>query len=468
MRYRLKFFRNLTILLTTTQTYLHAAVSQDTTTVIKITAKEYKEQSFPIQYPFFGTSIKLDAKGEGIIILPVKSNTFTELTVNTEAIKLFLEPGKDVHLTIKDNNFFFTGKGAESNNYLMNSIDLLKKLNDSITVMKERNYAYEKFIATYNSFESIINKFHELYCDSISFPNDIAYLLKNNVYALLLTEKQNYLSSFSKREIDSLDLENKLGLLKNMLYQDSLLMRANSMDFKNFLFLHHYYYELTQGIASPEQIEAGLYPIICNQIIRERYGSAIQEFLLFTDLTINIQFFGITPVLDSIARNLKEIYPSSEYQHTVETRYKEFQPLAPGKDAPGFRNKALNGKLYDLNDFKGKVILIDVWATWCGACIKSFPSVCELQKEFKNKDIVFLFISTNADKDENEWKNFVLKHPELKGIHFRIDDSIFDKNYQISSLPRYILIDKKGKIVNAFVNDPNEKLKSIIEELLKE
>lgn len=436
--------------------------------ILKIDSRENRDRPLQIGYPFFGTKSQLDSTGQGKVILTVKDAVFTELSIdNLNTFTIFLEPGSEIELNIKNTDFFFTGKGATPNNYLIKSLHLLGQVRDSIQVCIANGISPEGVINAFEYFELKLAKFHKNYSDSVHFSKEVDYLLKNNIDALLLAEKQNYLSSFSNRQIDSLALESRLGLLNNPLYQDTLLIRARSMDFKTFLYLHHEYEKIKRTI-SPKEIDNGLYPIICNQITKERYSKPIQEFLLFTDLTINIQLFGITRVLDSIAKKLKEIYPSSEYQHTVETRYKEFEHLTPGKNAPDFQSISLDEKLHNLKDFKGKVIVIDVWATWCGACIKSFPSISELQKKFKNKDIVFLFISTNADKDENEWKNFVLKHPELKGIHFRIDDSIFDNNYQISSLPRYILIDKKGKIVNAFVNNPNEKLKSIIEELLKE
>ncbi len=431
--------------------------------IIRISSIKNSNQSFQIYYPFFGTSINLNSEGYGSIIIPIKNMSFTEISLdNINTIPLFLRPGDNLLLTIKDNHFLFTGKGSAPNGYLLKSMLLLKELKESIRIVYNDD-SPERFITLCNSFESKFAAFHEKYSDSVSFSKEEAYLLKKNINALVLIEKQNYLSSFPRVQVDSLNLDNKLQLWKNEIYRDTLLIKAHSMNFKTLLYLHHNY-EMKK-IISQEEIENGLYPALSAAVIKERYSLPIQEFLLFTDLTTNIQTFGLTYTLDSIAEKLKKIYPSSEYLSSISKAYKEFEHLFKGSEAPDFQAVTLDNKSCALNDFRGKVVLIDVWATWCGSCIKSFPAVYALKEEFNNKAVVFLFVS--IDKDEAKWKEFLMKHSELNGIHFRINDHHFDENYKITAVPRYILIDKEGKIVNAFESHPNYKTKLIITNLLK-
>lgn len=97
-----------------------------------------------------------------------------------------------------------------------------------------------------------------------------------------------------------------------------------------------------------------------------------------------------------------------------------------------------------LKQQKGKTILIEVWASWCGDCVKAMPKVKELQANNPNVSYVFLSMDKTADK----WKAGIEKH-ELKGLHFMANDGmkgVFGSAIDLDWIPRYIIIDKTGKI----------------------
>lgn len=98
-----------------------------------------------------------------------------------------------------------------------------------------------------------------------------------------------------------------------------------------------------------------------------------------------------------------------------------------------------------LKKYKGKTLVIEVWASWCGDCVKAMPKIKELQAN--NPNVAYLFIS--MDKAADKWKTGIEKH-ELKGQHFMANDQmkgVFGKAIDLDWIPRYIIIDKKGKIV---------------------
>ena len=98
-----------------------------------------------------------------------------------------------------------------------------------------------------------------------------------------------------------------------------------------------------------------------------------------------------------------------------------------------------------LKKYKGKTLLIEVWASWCGDCVKAMPKLKELQTN--NPDIAYLFIS--MDKTVDKWKDGIAKH-NIKGDHFMANDQmkgVFGKAIDLDWIPRYIIIDKTGKIV---------------------
>ncbi|RKT00548.1 TlpA disulfide reductase family protein [Flavobacterium sp. 123] len=94
---------------------------------------------------------------------------------------------------------------------------------------------------------------------------------------------------------------------------------------------------------------------------------------------------------------------------------------------------------------KGKTLVIEIWASWCGDCVKAMPKIKELQAN--NPDVDYVFIS--MDKTADKWKAGIEKH-ELKGEHYMANDQmkgVFGKAIDLDWIPRYIILDKTGKIV---------------------
>ena len=120
------------------------------------------------------------------------------------------------------------------------------------------------------------------------------------------------------------------------------------------------------------------------------------------------------------------------------------------KDALAGKITTIDGKEVTLesviNDNKGKKIVIEFWASWCGDCVKAMPKVKELQE--KNPDVVYVFIS--LDKSMEKFLAGVEKH-ELKGQNFWVNDKdgmkgSFGKSVDLDWIPRYIVINKESKV----------------------
>ena len=97
-----------------------------------------------------------------------------------------------------------------------------------------------------------------------------------------------------------------------------------------------------------------------------------------------------------------------------------------------------------LEKHKGKTIILECWASWCGDCVKAMPKIKELQAN--NPEVVYVFLS--CDKTLDKWKEGIEKH-ELKGDHFLIKDGqkgSFGKSIDLNWIPRYIIVNKKGGI----------------------
>jgi len=141
--------------------------------------------------------------------------------------------------------------------------------------------------------------------------------------------------------------------------------------------------------------------------------------------------------------------------------------LPKGSPSPKFVDyENFAGGNTSLDDFMGSYVYIDLWATWCGPCIAQIPYLKELEKEYHDKNITFVSISTDSDSAYETWKKMVVEK-ELTGVQlYSKRDPIFSSAYKVKGIPRFILIDPSGNIVSADAPRPSSKyLKELFDEL---
>ena len=134
--------------------------------------------------------------------------------------------------------------------------------------------------------------------------------------------------------------------------------------------------------------------------------------------------------------------------------------------APDFTLKSFDGKTVKLSDYKGKVIIIDFWATWCPPCRKGIPDLISIQNDYKN-DVVIIGISLDGEKTLKDVPGFVksyaINYPIVYG-----DDKVVAAYGGIEGIPTAFVVDKKGNIVDKHVGlVPRDTYVNKIKELLK-
>ena len=123
----------------------------------------------------------------------------------------------------------------------------------------------------------------------------------------------------------------------------------------------------------------------------------------------------------------------------------------------------ISSEIISLSSFRGRLVYIDVWATWCGPCIAEIPSLERLQKDYENKDIVFLSVSVDTDKEA--WEK-MLTEDQLGGVQLWADGwSQITKSYAIFGIPRFMLVDKSGELIAVDAPRPSSnEIRSMIDE----
>jgi len=173
----------------------------------------------------------------------------------------------------------------------------------------------------------------------------------------------------------------------------------------------------------------------------------------------------------------KELYdlfdatcPSPVLAAQVKAKYKHLEKMLAGNPAPELALEDTLGNQLELADLRGHYLYLDFWATWCGPCIQEIPSLEQLQKDYQGKNIRFVSISIDKEGDKMKWKTFV-KTRNMKGKQLWVDQKnkeIVSAHFDIKQIPRFILLDPEGKIVDANAARPSDPaVRSLFDSVLK-
>jgi thiol-disulfide isomerase/thioredoxin len=180
---------------------------------------------------------------------------------------------------------------------------------------------------------------------------------------------------------------------------------------------------------------------------------------------------GCTEGLYELKPLIETKVADSSRKQDILALYDTYKPLMKGEIAPVSTLKDKDGKEHTFAEFKGKFLVIDVWATWCSSCLKKMPLFIQLSEKYHGNDhISFITLSIDRKKHKERWLKALEKHgmTGLLNIYPDMDyASPFEDAYHVSGIPRYIILDKEGKIISAFAPSPGDGLEQMVESLLK-
>lgn len=382
---------------------------------------------------------------------------------------VYFEKGDKIHIAYdaKDhkNTLTFTGKGSEASAYLV------KDANRRQESYKNKT-GYELIDSTY----------------TIAATKELVKKVKAASLAILNAEKglsKGFIAQ-EKRKINAIgtsvvmDQRINIGGVKKMMTtlefpEDFFTELAAEVDWDNFqdsedlipIMRMQGFYISANGfkIAKEKNIarERGIIEFVKTSFKNKK----IKEGLLLDSYS---SLMRDSDDITSIYNEFMALDLSEEIKSDFKKAYDVIFPISTGQPSPKFENyENFAGGTTSLDDFKGKYVYIDLWATWCGPCKDEIPALKVLEKEYHDKNIAFVSISCDQQKTKPLWKKMV-KDLDLTGVQLITDNDFntpFVRAYNATSIPRFILINPEGKIVKNKAPRPSEteKIKALFNSL---
>jgi thiol-disulfide isomerase/thioredoxin len=187
--------------------------------------------------------------------------------------------------------------------------------------------------------------------------------------------------------------------------------------------------------------------------ISNTYTGKIREFALYDRLKRAIELCKTLEALNDCINNyeiygssLKNIHYSKSLATKLEAKKLDLLRTQAGEPAPSFVLESNQGMKYSLEAFKGKVVYLDLWASWCGPCREETPVLKALYDQYKHDDRI-AFVSIAVHDEEGKWRKAISEDkPDWLQLFDR--EGVVAKSYFANLIPQFVLIDKTGKIVN--------------------
>jgi thiol-disulfide isomerase/thioredoxin len=183
---------------------------------------------------------------------------------------------------------------------------------------------------------------------------------------------------------------------------------------------------------------------------------------LFTDGQILVHLNHIEAARARFQACLNSLKPDDPLYSRTQ-RFTTNPALALLPLAPAFSVTTLDGSSFNLDQMKGRVVLVDFWATWCGPCMEELPQIKKIAKDFAGQPLVILSLSW--DEDEQTWKKFVAKN-QMTWPQYRDTDHRIGNLFEVKALPGYFTIDSDGVLTTEMLGggfDVEGKLQKLVD-----
>jgi len=277
---------------------------------------------------------------------------------------------------------------------------------------------------------------------------------KDNYYTVTGSEASEHLKNFiSKYDEKAFSINNVLAdidSLKQFGGSDSLLIAASNRKNMAILSLNEYVAAFLDKADSPAESIFAL-GMGSRSFQRDEFGKLLN--------TVVKRFPEHKPLAQ-----LKATYDAQQAQLS---QRREASSSWTGKQAPDLALPSVDGKTISISSFRGKYLLVDFWASWCGPCRQENPNVVNAYKQFKDKNFTILGVSLDRGGEKDKWVK-AIHDDQLTWTHvsdLKMWESEAVKTFKFEGIPYNILIDPNGKVIAESLR--GAELESKLAEVLK-
>jgi len=375
-----------------------------------------------------------------------------------DLITIFLEPGIDIHITADGDDIkgtlAFSGTNADNSTFLMEySQKLDDKFKQQQVFEKIRNLKPAEFYEYAEDMKNTKLKLFEKLSVDKELSNNFKNYFKTNIkfdYYDKQINYPNYHMMLNQLAEEPELPENYYDFIEDAmdLLSDDKLATAS---YRNFLNSYISYYKKQNPDKVPEEkshYEQNIY--LAEKLYEGKNLEYLKAYYIFHKFN-----FGEFEKAKEYYETFLEEQPDEEYITILSSIYETTKKLLPGNPAPVFELTDLNDETVSLEDFRGKVVYLDFWASWCGPCMREVPYAKELKSRFKDEeDLVFVYIS--LDDDLEAWRN-TIEAQKMEGVHLKTGgwDHDVPKSYNVKGVPSYFIIDRNGNIFDNRAKRPS-------------
>ena len=407
------------------------------------------------------SSIEIDERKE-LNTFRFESDSFQLVYLNYQdiSVPIFVAQGQNVTLSFDandiNNTIAFTGPESNINNYLVakhkklrrsfvsdlrmgysSSLTDFSKKNDS--VYHEFKNLLKMFIPTKNEVNKAFIYYEE--CDlfarwailRMNFPDYHFHFTKEKI--ILTSDYYHFLNSLPVETSYGLLSENYVNLLSMIIdFEIRRTFKETGLSIKEEQLLYlNKKYDLAKTF-------------VANEVVNEFVTT--QRLLSYFNL-------GFEDSFAEKLQNAKTVFTKNRFLQFAIDQFELRRKIGKGNVAPDFDFTDIQGKKVSLSAYKGQNVFINVWSPGCHGSLEELPSLTEIQKQFKVEDKI-IFLNIYNESDIENLKEFIGTN-YLAGIHGLAGgwESSFNKLYFINSTPRYILINKEGKVIDPFAPRPS-------------
>lgn len=391
-------------------------------------------------------TVKIAVKEDGTfdLVLPLEKPTYFQIGRNT----LYLTPGDDmkVYLGTSQPQSTFEGKGLEANNYLKKR--LFPKAGSFLSAGRYIRPTYKETKALVDSLATV--RMQEL------------------------KELKNVSKEFKQMELMRIKADMVNSYMAFASYSDDMFATCKSDE--EYLKIARDFYSSIKGDVNPllKEVAASddyLEVAVVRDVLLECYDEKSFEYPKSARLTELHEVLNkgeeiegtLTPAKYNELKAFAEGLKNKDFSTTFLGRLERRAKLMEGRPAIDLDVMTRDGKQGKLSDYKGQVLYVDFWATWCGPCMGEMPYFNELSTQYPN----IRFVGISVDENEKAWENR-LKNGEHGAVTEVIcHDSRTKTGWDITGIPRFLLIDKDFNIISSDAPRPSqtEVIKPLLDKL---